>query len=306
MDQTVVLAITFIAGFLAIMGVGLVVSFLYNPIDRNIGKIRDLSEEQQGKKSSYIKKEKSSNILYSVGKKFAPKDLDKISATRKWLIKAGLYDNYHYYIYWGVKILLFIFLPTLLYAYLNFMNMPISQNVRWFVVSIMIPLFVVDFFILLKIKGRQEKIFCGLPDVLDLLVICIESGLGFQSAINKVCDEIHLTNKVLYTELKITVNSMRLSMSKEAALHQLGERTGVQDLKSLAAVIIQSEKFGTRLADALRVHSDDLRVRRRQRAEEMAQKTTVKLLFPLIIFIMPCIFVVVAGPAILGLIKVFG
>ncbi|MGC9327876.1 MAG: hypothetical protein ACP5I1_09605, partial [Candidatus Hinthialibacter sp.] len=198
MDQNVVLIITFVAGFLAIMAVGLVILFLYNPINRNINKIRDLSEEQQGKKSSYIKKEKSKNILYSVGKKFAPKDLDKISSTRKWLIKAGLYDDYYYYIYWGVKILLFIFLPTLLYAYFNFMNMPVSQNLRWFIVSILIPLFVVDFFILLKIKGRQEKIFCGLPDVLDLLVICIESGLGFQSAINKVCEEIYLTNKVLY------------------------------------------------------------------------------------------------------------
>ena len=112
-------------------------------------------------------------------------------------------------------------------------------------------------------------------------------------------------NRVLSEELKLTCGVIRLGQPRQDALHDLGERTGVMDLKALVAVLIQAEKFGTSVGQALRVHADDMRTRRRQRAEELAAKTTVKLIFPLVLFIFPAIFVVLGGPAVIKIMEHF-
>jgi tight adherence protein C len=144
---------------------------------------------------------------------------------------------------------------------------------------------------------RQQEIFLTLPDGLDLLVVCVESGLGLDAALRKVTDEMKNHAKVLCEELALANLQLQMGRPRREVLHDLGVRTGVDDVKSLAAILIQADRFGSSIAQALRVQSDSMRTRRRQIAEEKAAKTAVKLIFPLVMFIFPAIFVVLVGPA---------
>ncbi|BBO32955.1 type II secretion system F family protein [Lacipirellula parvula] len=146
-------------------------------------------------------------------------------------------------------------------------------------------------------KGRQDNIFYGLPDALDLMVVCVEAGLGLDQAMRKVTDEMKKTYKVISEEFALSNMQLQMGRARTEVLHDLGSRTGVDDLKALAAILIQADKFGSSVAQALRVQSDSMRTRRRQLAEEKAAKTAVKLIFPLVLFIFPAIFVVLVGPA---------
>jgi tight adherence protein C len=146
-------------------------------------------------------------------------------------------------------------------------------------------------------KSRQEAIFLGLPDALDLMVVCVEAGLALDQAMRKVADEMKETYRVIAEEFGLANFQLQMGRPKADVLHELGIRSGVADLRGLAAVLIQADKFGTSVAQALRVQSDSMRIRRRQIAEEKAAKTAVKLIFPLVLFIFPGIFVVMVGPA---------
>jgi tight adherence protein C len=146
-------------------------------------------------------------------------------------------------------------------------------------------------------RARQNNIFFGLPDALDLMVVCVEAGLGLDQAMRKVSDEMKKTYAVIAEEFGLCNLQLQMGRSRNEVLHDLGARTGVDDLKALAAILIQADKFGSSVAQALRVQSDSMRTRRRQMAEEKAAKTAVKLIFPLVIFIFPAIFIVLVGPA---------
>jgi tight adherence protein C len=132
---------------------------------------------------------------------------------------------------------------------------------------------------------------------LDLLVVCVEAGLGLDQAMRRVADEMRKIYRVIAEEFALCNFQLQVGRSRTEVLHELGLRTGVDDLRSLAAILIQADKFGSSIAQALRVQSDSMRTRRRQLAEEKAAKTAVKLIFPLVIFIFPAIFVVLVGPA---------
>ncbi|MBA4067237.1 MAG: secretion protein [Isosphaera sp.] len=144
---------------------------------------------------------------------------------------------------------------------------------------------------------RQKEIFLTLPDALDLLVVCVESGLGLDAALRKVTEEMKGHAKVICEEFSLANLQLQMGRPRREVLHDLGVRTGVDDVRSLAAILIQADRFGSSIAQALRVQSDSMRVRRRQRAEEKAAKTAVQLIFPLVLFIFPAIFVVLVGPA---------
>jgi tight adherence protein C len=144
---------------------------------------------------------------------------------------------------------------------------------------------------------RQKEIFLTLPDALDLLVVCVESGLGLDAALRKVNDEMKAHAKVICEELSLANLQLQMGRPRREVLHDLGVRTGVDDVRSLAAILIQADRFGSSIAQALRVQSDSMRTRRRQLAEEKAAKTAVQLIFPLVLFIFPAIFVVLVGPA---------
>ncbi len=144
---------------------------------------------------------------------------------------------------------------------------------------------------------RKEKIFLGLPDALDLMVVCVEAGLGMDQAMRKVAEELHASHPTIATEFKICNQALQYGSTRETVLNELGNRNGVDDLKTLSSILIQVDKFGTSVGVALRTQSDAMRTRRRQIAEEKAAKTAVKLIFPLVLFIFPGIFVVLVGPA---------
>jgi tight adherence protein C len=144
---------------------------------------------------------------------------------------------------------------------------------------------------------RQQEIFLTLPDALDLMVVCVESGLGLDAAMRKVTDEMKGHAKIISEEFALANLQLQMGRPRREVLHDLGVRTGVDDVRSLAAILIQADRFGSSIAQALRVQSDSMRTRRRQLAEEKAAKTAVQLIFPLVLFIFPGIFVVLVGPA---------
>jgi tight adherence protein C len=157
--------------------------------------------------------------------------------------------------------------------------------------------FLPELLLSLLARNRKQSIFLGLPDALDLLVVCVEAGLGLDQAMRKVSDELKATYRVIAEEFAICNLQLQMGRTRNEALQELGQRSGVEDLRSLASILIQADKFGSSIAQALRVQSDAMRVRRRQIAEEKAAKTAVKLIFPLVMFIFPGIFVVLVGPA---------
>jgi tight adherence protein C len=152
-------------------------------------------------------------------------------------------------------------------------------------------------------RSRQEKIFLQLPDTLDLLVVCVEAGLGLDAGMRRVCDELVDSAPELTSEFNMANKQLQMGRPRREVLHDLGVRTGVDDMRALAAILIQADKFGSSIAQALRVQSDSMRVKRRQIAEERAQQTAVKMIFPLVLFIFPGIFVVLVGPAAISMIN---
>jgi tight adherence protein C len=153
-------------------------------------------------------------------------------------------------------------------------------------------------------KKRQHKIRCGLPDALDLLVVSVEAGLGLDQAIQRVGEELDFAHPELSGELRLINLELRAGKGRVDALRNLAERTGVDDIVSLVAMLVQTDKFGTSVAQSLRVHSETVRTKRRQRAEEAAAKTGVKMVFPLVFCIFPAIYVVTIGPAAIKFVQI--
>lgn len=210
-------------------------------------------------------------------------------------------------VFMGTKMLLTVLLPG---AYLMFYGIPVEKDIImkvFTVVALIIAGFLIPtFWLRNKVKKRQLSIFHDLPDLLDLMTICVEAGMGMDSAMIKVYEDEQFQKSPLSRELRIAIQETRIGKPRSEALRDMGERTMVEDLKSFAAMLIQTEKLGTSLAQSLRVYSDSLRTIRRQRAEEAAAKTTIKLLFPLIIFIFPGLLLVILGPSIIRIMKLFG
>jgi tight adherence protein C len=152
-------------------------------------------------------------------------------------------------------------------------------------------------------KKRKEQIFLGLPDALDLMVVCVEAGLGLDQAMRKVASEMKKSYRVIAEEFSICNLQLQMGRGRTQVLQELGTRSGVDELRALASILIQADKFGSSIAQALRVQSDSMRTRRKQIAEEKAAKTAVKLIFPLVLFIFPGIFVVLVGPAAITMVR---
>ena len=150
---------------------------------------------------------------------------------------------------------------------------------------------------------RKQAIFLALPDALDLMVVCVEAGLGLDQAMRKVAEEMRKSYRILADEFALSNFQLQMGRPRSEVLHELGARTGVADLRALAAVLIQADRFGSSVAQALRTQSDSMRIRRRQLAEEKAAKTAVKLIFPLVLFIFPGIFVILVGPAAITMVR---
>ncbi len=169
----------------------------------------------------------------------------------------------------------------------------ILKSAAGIVIGFIVPKLLLDHLV----KRRKEKIFLGMPDALDLMVVCVEAGLGMDQALRKVADEMLKSHVEIGEEFSIANQQLQFGKARTDVLKALGFRSGVDDLKQLTAILIQADRFGSSIAAALRVQSDSMRVKRRQIAEEKAAKTAVKMIFPLVLFIFPGIFVVLVGPA---------
>ena len=156
-----------------------------------------------------------------------------------------------------------------------------------------------------KIENRKLQIQNGLPDALDLLIVCVEAGSGLDQAIIKVTEELQITHPALSDELRIVTTEVRAGKPRLEAFKNFAARTKVDDVRSLVALLIQTDKFGTSIAQALRIHAETSRTKRRQRAEERAAKVGVKLVFPLVLFLFPALYVVILGPAVIQFLRVF-
>jgi tight adherence protein C len=229
--------------------------------------------------------------------KAIPLSPSEVSRTRKWLIQAGLRDARHITIYVGSRLacaLLGLAVAIAVGGYNNSVLMVGLGGLGFF-----LPRFVLK----RLIRSRQMRIKLGLPDALDLTVICVEAGLALDQAMMRVGQDLHHAHAELSDELYMVNLEMRAGKPRAEALRNLVERTGVDDIRSLVGTLIQTDRFGTSVAQALRVHSDSLRTERRQRAEEQAAKTTIKMVIPLVLFVLPSIIIVTLGPAVISLIR---
>ncbi|TWT58249.1 Bacterial type II secretion system protein F domain protein [Thalassoglobus neptunius] len=187
---------------------------------------------------------------------------------------------------------------------LGFLTMGLSTDAMLVLIGCGgLGLFLPGVFLTLLAYSRKQKIFLSLPDALDLLVVCVEAGLGLDAAMRRVAEELGDASPEICTEFNHCNKQLQLGRNRREVLHDLGIRTGVDDVKALAAILIQADKFGSSIAQALRVQSDSMRVKRSQLAEEKAAATAVKMIFPLVLFIFPGIFVVLVGPAAIMMIR---
>ena len=228
---------------------------------------------------------------------YAVDDKQDDSELRQSLIQAGFRHPKGVAIYFGLRFLLALLLPVF-YLLANMMNGVMNRgNLLFCFLLAGAGFYVGPYLLRFMTSRRQDRIDKALPDVLDLLIVCMEAGLSLQATINRVSDEVKSISTDLFKELQLTNAELRTGLNREVALRNLGERTGVQNVKALVGLMIQSDKMGASIVQALRTHAAFLRVQRSQAAEERAAKLPVKILFPLLLFIFPAIFVVVMGPA---------
>ena len=223
----------------------------------------------------------------------------EVSQTRAWLIQAGYRDPQHVTIYRGMRVLFAALGFFSVFVFTGFDSLLLLTGVTAF------GFFIPRFLLKKKLKERQRRIRIGLPDGLDLTVICVEAGLSLDQAMMRVGEDLRTAHPELSAEFHLFNLETRAGKPRAEALRNLAERTGVDDIRSLVGTLIQTDRFGTSVAQALRVHSDSLRTERRQRAEEQAAKTTVKMIIPLVLFVMPSLLVVTVGPAIIQLLHIF-
>jgi tight adherence protein C len=201
----------------------------------------------------------------------------------------------------GVKVLMPVALVGLVYFTGLYHQSPVFILAFAAIGGYLLP----EFWLTARIRSRQQQLRLSLPDCLDLLVVCVEAGLALDQSFMRVTQELRIVHPELCEELDLVNAETRIGRTRMEALRELADRTGVEDIKSLVAMMVQTDRFGTSIAQSLRVHSDELRTKRRQRAEEMAAKATVKMIPPLVFCIFPALFVVILGPAVVGLYRHF-
>jgi tight adherence protein C len=232
-----------------------------------------------------------------LGQSLRPSNEESLGKIQLKLLSAGFRTEHAVAVFYGIKLIallvgLAVSVPFLIVKYgMTSTALALSAGAGG------LGFYMPDLFVSRRRKKRAESIFLGLPDALDLMVVCVEAGLGLDAAMRRVSTELIASCPVLCEEMAIANFQVQMGRPRRDVLHDLGRRTGVADVRALAAVLIQAERFGSSIATALRVQSDSMRVKRRQLAEEKAAKCAVMLILPLVLFIFPGIFVVLVGPA---------
>ena len=238
--------------------------------------------------------------------KLLPPSATEAKKLQKQLMHAGFRSQEAPVIYRAIQIASMAGFPLLVAGVCAIMARPLGSALVYIIIAFVVGFILPRFFLGRITKNRQRELRWGLADALDLMVVSVEAGLGLNAAMLKVSSELREVHSAIATEFELANLEIRVGRDRDEALRNLAERTGVDDLRSLVAMLIQTDKFGTSIAKGLRVFSDSLRTKRRQRAEQEAQKAAVKLLFPLSCFLFPTLFIAILGPAALNLIDVLG
>lgn len=292
---------TFIAVFLLIASGGLLLFYREAMIQR----ITDVINPNASKQRSLLTQLQESG--FSIGgvvehfENVLPKSQAEVSVVRQRLIRAGYRNDSAIKIFYGSKVLV----PLILCAVSLLSGLANMSPFFVYASSLGLGFLGPDFWLGRQIKKRQKRIQLGLPDVLDLLIICIEAGLSLDQATVRTSQELAKAQPALCDELNVVVLEQRAGRPRDETWKHLAERTGVDAIRNLVSMLIQSEQFGTSIARTLRIHSDTLRTQRVQQVEEMAAKTSVKLVFPLVFFIFPALFLVTLGPSVIMMMDQF-
>ncbi|NLI81250.1 MAG: type II secretion system F family protein [Deltaproteobacteria bacterium] len=294
---------------LAMVGIYLVIRARKNRL-RLIQKIK-AATIQGGSDSAGVNQHQSlpegfvARLLARLGKPLQPKKAQEFRSKNLAFLRAGIRSSTALPIFWGAKCVLalalaavFLSLETLLLANIT--------GAGSLVLSLLVALggyFIPDLWLRLRTAERMRRIQNGLPDALDLMVVCVEAGMSLDAATHRVAEEIRLQHKELSEELVLTNLEIRAGKLRRDALRNLALRTNLEDVSALASLLIQTDHLGTSVAQALRVYSESFRTQRMQKAEEIAAKLPVKLILPLGLCILPAIFIVVVGPAVIRLIR---
>jgi len=248
------------------------------------------------------------SILRPFARLVKPAAGDDLSRVQQALIHAGFRNDNAVEILFGVKLLLPLVTIILLWQIDSHLETPLElpPAIAFAFMGIALMFFMPNMWLNSKIKQRQEAVSNALPDAMDLLVTCVEAGLSLDAAMARVSQELELVAPILAHEMKQTMLEIQAGVRRSDAFHRLSTRTGVEDLRTLSAMIIQTEMFGTSVSRALRVHAEGMRTKRMQRAEEKAAMASVKLTVPLILCILPSLFAVVIGPAVVMMVRQMG
>ncbi len=299
-------ACIFIAVALAAWSIGDFFTVKANKDEERLRRIQGISHStnlhgEKNKRREEIQQwvEKTTSVL---AQSVAPKDAKEANKLKQKLSFAGLRSDSAQSIYLTSKIVLLV--GGMVFGLGGVGLFSEGSTMSWVMgAGVGLLMFFVPGIVLGSlVKTRQQKIILSMPDCLDLLVVCVEAGLGLDHAMRKVSEEMAETDPVLAYEISMTNMHLQMGRTREESLQDLADRNGADELTSLSQMLIQADRFGTSISTALRVQSEALRIRRRQRAEEKASKTAVQLLFPLVLFIFPGIFVVLVGPAAINII----
>jgi tight adherence protein C len=235
-----------------------------------------------------------------------PPSVAEAKKLQKQLMQAGFRSPGAPLVYRAIQIATMAGLPAAVAIACAILARPLSGALLWILMGFVVGFALPRYALRKLILSRQQQVRWGLADALDLMVISIEAGLGLNAAMMKVSSELKEVHPDISDEFELANLEIRVGRERDEALRNLADRTGVDDLRSLVAMLIQTDRFGTSIAKAIRAFSDSLRTKRRQRAEQAAQKAAVKLLFPLACFLFPTLFIAILGPAALQLMDTLG
>jgi tight adherence protein C len=284
--------LTFVFVFLLVASAGLILFYRQAMIQR-ISSVITPRSKQATLRGTLEHTGSTLGTMVEQFQRVLPKSKAEMSVIQQRLVRAGYRSDSAVNLFYGAKVVVPLTLCILAFVTGVWRYSPFFVYIVALGLGFLLP----DFWLGNRMSARQANIRRGLPDVLDLLVICIEAGLSLDQAVARTAEELSIAQPAICDELSIVVLEQRAGLPRSSAWRNFADRTNVESVRNLCSVLIQSEKFGTSIAKTLRIHSDTLRTQRRQKVEEEAAKTTVKLVFPLVLFIFPSLFLVTLGPA---------
>ena len=302
--QTLFLTIGAAAVFMLVAGIGYIFFSATSPVQRRLDSL--VGVEQEPEEQGERRRVRIQTVLGPISAYVLPKEEIERSQVTARLAHAGFRSPEAVTIFQIGKIVLMVAAPLLTWYTCTFFPKITTASVLTYCfiaggLAMILPNAILD----RLLERRFKKLRDGFPDALDLLVVCVEAGLGLTQALQRVADELMVSHPELATEIALVNAEVRAGVDSTSALKNFAERTGLDDIKGLVSLLVQTLRFGTSIAESLRVYSAEFRDKRMQKAEERAAKIGTKMIFPLVVFMFPAFFVVAVGPAVVGLVEVF-